>query len=242
MTPQQVIREANAIGGRNGVGISHALENRIIGTKSRGVYEAPGMELLGQGLTYVYQSVLDRRATKLFEHLSDLISDQIYDGRFFDPATTAAMKRSRSSRSRRPARSPSARTRATVFFLKMTGVQKSLYNEADSSMEADATGGEAYRRAAARRDFTDRIDARAARLPRAAGRAVGVPASPAGDGAPSRRRPAARLAAAAADERLHRVAPARRRGAARKLAAVRRRARRSSRSCSFSELQPAAPR
>jgi argininosuccinate synthase len=43
VTPLEAIREANAIGGRNGLGISHALENRIIGTKSRGVYEAPGM-------------------------------------------------------------------------------------------------------------------------------------------------------------------------------------------------------
>ena len=40
---------------------------------------------------FVYQAVLDRRATKLFEHCSSLISDQIYDGRFFDPTTTAAI-------------------------------------------------------------------------------------------------------------------------------------------------------
>merc|ERR1719387_2718828 len=90
LKPQGAIREANAIGGRNGIGIKHALENRIIGTKSRGVYEAPGMEVLGEGVRYVYQAVLDRRATKLFEHLSSLISDQIYDGRFFDPASRAA--------------------------------------------------------------------------------------------------------------------------------------------------------
>ena len=50
VTPLEAMHEANAIGGRNGVGISHALENRIIGTKSRGVYEAPGMELLGSAL------------------------------------------------------------------------------------------------------------------------------------------------------------------------------------------------
>merc|ERR1719409_1244594 len=88
---QAMIRKVNEIGGRNGIGIKHALENRIIGTKSRGVYEAPGMELLGEGVKYVYQAVLDRRATKLFEHLSGLISDQIYDGRFFDPATKASL-------------------------------------------------------------------------------------------------------------------------------------------------------
>merc|ERR1711998_727012 len=91
VTPLEAIREANAIGGRNGLGISHALENRIIGTKSRGVYEAPGMELLGEGVRYVYQAVLDRRSTTFFEYCSKLVSDQIYDGRFFDPVTKAAL-------------------------------------------------------------------------------------------------------------------------------------------------------
>ena len=70
--------------------MSNALENRIIGTKSRGVYEAPGMELLGFGVQALYQSTLDRRASDLFQHLSKLVSDQIYDGRYFDPATQAA--------------------------------------------------------------------------------------------------------------------------------------------------------
>ena len=49
------------------------------------------MELLGRALEYVYQAVLDRRATKLFSHLSSLVSDQIYDGRWFDPATRASV-------------------------------------------------------------------------------------------------------------------------------------------------------
>merc|ERR1711871_540361 len=90
VTPLEAMIEANKLGGRNGIGIKHALENRIIGTKSRGIYEAPGMELLGAGLVFVYQAILDRRATRLFEHLSDVISDQLYDGRFFDPTSKAA--------------------------------------------------------------------------------------------------------------------------------------------------------
>ena len=47
LAPLALMQEANARAGRNGVGMKNALENRIIGTKSRGVYEAPGMELLG---------------------------------------------------------------------------------------------------------------------------------------------------------------------------------------------------
>merc|ERR1719159_643860 len=91
LEPLQALETANKIGGRNGIGISHALENRVLGTKSRGVYEAPGMELLGKSLLYVYQAVLDRRSTDLFKQLSRHVADQIYDGRYFDPSTRAAI-------------------------------------------------------------------------------------------------------------------------------------------------------
>merc|ERR1712100_379924 len=77
MEPLQVLTEANKIAGRNGIGISHALENRILGTKSRGVYEEPGMVLLGQAVQFVYQAVLDRRSTALYFQLGRHIADQI---------------------------------------------------------------------------------------------------------------------------------------------------------------------
>jgi len=136
MTPLQVITEANTIGGRNGIGVSHALENRIIGTKSRGVYEAPGMQLLGQALEFVYQAVLDRRATKLFSHLSDLVSDQIYDGRWFDPTTVASMIAIKELTKLATGRIRVGAYKGNIFFVKMDQVPHSLYNEADSSMEA----------------------------------------------------------------------------------------------------------
>merc|ERR1719188_817925 len=84
MSPLQVLETCNKIAGRNGIGLSHALENRILGTKSRGVYEAPGMELVGQAIMKVYEAVLDRRSTGLFREMAKHISDQIYDGRYFD--------------------------------------------------------------------------------------------------------------------------------------------------------------
>ena len=62
----QAMLQVNEIGGRNGIGFKNALENRIIGTKSRGVYESPGMELLSQCLANVYQATMDRRSYKLF--------------------------------------------------------------------------------------------------------------------------------------------------------------------------------
>lgn len=135
VTPLQAMRLANAIGGRNGLGMKNALENRVIGTKSRGVYEAPGLELLGRGLQFVYQAVLDRRATLLFGQLSTLVANQIYDGRYFDPATRAA--RAAMACLAKPA-SGTVQVglyKGNVYFQKLTHCRSSLYNPADSSME-----------------------------------------------------------------------------------------------------------
>jgi argininosuccinate synthase len=131
-----MMEQANEIAGRNGVGFKNALENRIIGTKSRGVYESPGMELLGQALMSVYQAVLDRRAMLLFNQMSQLVADQIYDGRYYDPATTAAK---RAVDSLAEAASGTVKVdlyKGNILFHSLTGCAASIYNEEDSSMEA----------------------------------------------------------------------------------------------------------
>lgn len=136
--PLEMMREANRLAGRHGVGLKNALENRIVGTKSRGVYEAPGMELLGTALRQVYQAVLDRRATRLFQELSRVVADGIYDGRAFDPVVSAA----------RQAIGTLARCaggtvtlelyKGNLRFVALTDCPASLYNEADASMEVSA--------------------------------------------------------------------------------------------------------
>ena len=61
----ETFRQANALAGAHGVGIGrHVVENRFVGIKSRGVYEAPGMELLGQAYEYLLQLYLDRRRAR----------------------------------------------------------------------------------------------------------------------------------------------------------------------------------
>ena len=85
---------------------------------------------------FVYQAVLDRRATKLFEHCSSLISDQIYDGRFFDPATKASLLAIQELTKFASGTVTLGAYKGNLFFLKLVGVKASLYNEADSSMEA----------------------------------------------------------------------------------------------------------
>ncbi len=134
--PVRAMTLANTIGGRNGVGMKHALENRIIGTKSRGVYEAPGMELLGTCLRYVYQAVLDRRSTALFQQLSKLVADQIYDGRYYDPMTQAARAAIGVFARHASGTVTVALYKGNIFFNALNECPASLYNEADSSMEA----------------------------------------------------------------------------------------------------------
>lgn len=129
---------ANLIGGRNGIGMKNALENRIIGTKSRGVYEAPGMELMGAGLKQVYQATMDRRATLLFMQLSKLVADQIYDGRYFDPATQAAMAAIDVLAQHATGTVALGLYKGNLQFMGLAQCPASLYNEADSSMEASA--------------------------------------------------------------------------------------------------------
>lgn len=136
LPPLELMLEANAIGGRNGVWMRNALENRIIGTKSRGVYEAPGMELLGFCILQVYQATMSRNCTDLFRMSSRLVSDHIYDGRFFDPACRAALA------ALDVLAEPASGTvqvglyKGNLFFQSLTDCAASLYNPADSSMEA----------------------------------------------------------------------------------------------------------
>lgn len=87
----ELLEQANTIGGRNGVGIGlHLVENRFVGIKSRGIYETPGMEVIGKAYEYLLQLALDRRSHKLFESLKVMLAEQIYQGYWFDPASTAA--------------------------------------------------------------------------------------------------------------------------------------------------------
>ena len=87
-----MFKAANEVAGKHGVGLgTHVVENRFVGIKSRGVYEAPAMEMLGRSYEYLLQFVLDRRARELYDYLSKVISTQIYEGYWLDLATTSAL-------------------------------------------------------------------------------------------------------------------------------------------------------
>lgn len=135
--PVAAIGMANALGGRHAVGIGlHAVENRFVGIKSRGVYEAPGMELLGRCYEYLIQLVLDRRARRLYDDMSNHIAEQVYQGYWFDTATQACWKFIEHINSLATGTIEVSLYKGNVTFVSAADVPHSLYSEDTASMEA----------------------------------------------------------------------------------------------------------
>lgn len=89
VSPLRCLLVANEIGGQSGIPVRTLVENRVNGTKCRGVYEAPGLDVLGQCLAALYQVTLDKAATELLHVLSRQLGRAAYEGRLFDTATRA---------------------------------------------------------------------------------------------------------------------------------------------------------
>ena len=80
LSPLAIVSELNKIGGRNGIGRIDMVENRFVGMKSRGVYEAPGMTLLYDAHRVVEQLTLDRDLTHLRDRLAAEVAEMVYYG------------------------------------------------------------------------------------------------------------------------------------------------------------------
>lgn len=136
VTPLEFFDAANAIGGRNGIGIAHHLvENRFVGIKSRGVYEQPGLEVLGCAYAYLSQLMLDRRATRFYRNISELLAEQIYQGYWYDPCSEAA----KAALAHLAQFSNGTITidlyKGNVIFVSATDLPNSIYSETAASME-----------------------------------------------------------------------------------------------------------
>ena len=135
--PFQALAEANRIAGRNGVGIGiHTVENRFVGIKSRGVYESPGMELLGRCYEFLLQLILDRRSRRVFEQVSVVVAEQIYQGYWFDTATQSMLASIEPFTRMASGDITVALYKGNIAFHSAGGVMHSLYSEETSSMEA----------------------------------------------------------------------------------------------------------
>ena len=81
----ELLREANAIGGRHGLGMSDQIENRIIEAKSRGIYEAPGMALLFIGYERLVTGIHNEDTIEQYRDHGRRLGRLLYQGRWFDP-------------------------------------------------------------------------------------------------------------------------------------------------------------
>jgi argininosuccinate synthase len=87
----QLVSVLNEIGGRNGVGQIDMIENRFVGMKSRGVYEAPGMTILYAAHRVVEQLALDRDLTHLRDRLAPEVAEMVYYGFWYHAKLDALM-------------------------------------------------------------------------------------------------------------------------------------------------------
>lgn len=91
VTALEMVEQLNAIAGRNGVGRIDMIENRFVGMKSRGVYEAPGMTVLYDALMYIEQLTLDRDLLHLRDRLAPEVAEMVYYGFWYTPKMDALM-------------------------------------------------------------------------------------------------------------------------------------------------------
>jgi argininosuccinate synthase len=83
--PVALLLEANAIGGRHGLGMSDQIENRIIEAKSRGIYEAPGMALLHIAYERLVTGIHNEDTLEQYRDNGRRLGRLLYQGRWFDP-------------------------------------------------------------------------------------------------------------------------------------------------------------
>jgi len=83
--PVALMLEANAVGGRHGLGMSDQIENRIIEAKSRGIYEAPGMALLFIGYERLVTGIHNEDTIEQYRDSGRRLGRLAYQGRWFDP-------------------------------------------------------------------------------------------------------------------------------------------------------------
>ena len=90
-SPLQMVEALNRLGGRHGIGRIDMVENRFVGMKSRGVYEAPGMTVLYEAHRLVEQLTLDRDLLHLRDRLAPEVAEMVYYGFWFHPKMDALM-------------------------------------------------------------------------------------------------------------------------------------------------------
>lgn len=89
MKVADIIRELNRLGGKHGIGIIDIVENRVVGMKSRGVYETPGGTILLEAQRQLEELVLDRDTMEVKKNLGNKMAQIVYEGKWFTPLREA---------------------------------------------------------------------------------------------------------------------------------------------------------
>ncbi len=89
MKVSEIITKLNELGGKNGIGIVDIVENRVVGMKSRGVYETPGGTILMEAHQQLEELILDRATYEVKKEMGDKFAQIVYEGKWFTPLREA---------------------------------------------------------------------------------------------------------------------------------------------------------
>ena len=89
MGATELVSALNKVGGENGIGIADLVENRLVGMKSRGVYETPGGTILYHAHEVLETITLDKETARIKQHLAVKFADVVYNGQWFTPLREA---------------------------------------------------------------------------------------------------------------------------------------------------------
>lgn len=139
MGAYEIVAELNKLGGRNGVGIIDMVENRFVGMKSRGVYEAPGMTVLYDAHRYIEQLTMDRDLMHLRDRLAPEVAEMVYYGFWYCAKFDALSAFIREAQKPVTGKVTLALYKGNII-LKSRESANSLYDEGIATME----GSDAY--------------------------------------------------------------------------------------------------
>ena len=89
MKVSEIIMKLNELGGKHGIGIVDIVENRVVGMKSRGVYETPGGTILMEAHQQLEELVLDRATMEVKKDMGNKLAQIVYEGKWFTPLCDA---------------------------------------------------------------------------------------------------------------------------------------------------------
>ena len=89
MKVSEIITTLNELGGKHGIGIVDIVENRVVGMKSRGVYETPGGTILMEAHQQLEELVLDRATYEVKKDMGNKLAQIVYEGKWFTPLREA---------------------------------------------------------------------------------------------------------------------------------------------------------